>query len=245
MFKALLAIVLLTSPLLANYNTTHAYASYPNVKTATNGSNSLKVGTMPNNKTTFLIYGEATVTNASTACILMAFGARNQWEWTGSDILLVTAYSTSAFVIRDGYGDTSLTNAKGPSPLRTVAGIDSGVASWVWKQPIENVSINNQSYSSSYDTNTNVSIYKFEILKTYARNDSLDINIMGPDDIMSTPVAFSVYNGSCPSSGPRYYTKDELLVGGFSFDSLKPSRSTAALLSAIASIYAAVVILGI
>ena len=199
MLRYLCIIAVLSSPLAC-----YTFATYPNIYSESSSGNSYSVGTKGLNDTHIRIYVQVTLTNPSTSCLMLAFGATSQFFWSGADVLAINL-ATSGDIVRLG----DLTGTTGTYSVK------GGETSQDWKFVQTGADP-----SFTYDGNGS---WKAEITRAYARNEfGNDIDIVSPSGGGSTSVAVNVFKDACPTGQFSYFFN---VLGGYSFSSLKPTKS--------------------
>ena len=208
MFKLLIFVTLLTSPLMA-YN----FDNYFNFKTESGSNgNSYKVATKEIDNTKFKAYVEVSRGAPQISCVIVAFGAITQATWNDADLLALTLNIDGDIVqVQD------LIGGSGTNFIQKKADIQD------WNFMSNTLTDKSYTYSSG--------IWKVEVQRNYEKRESSKFfDVKKPGENGVSPVAINVFNGACPTGQFDFGTLDAV-IGGFAFDSLKPTRQNNSLLS--------------
>ena len=205
MLNKVILLLLVSAPLFA-----YDFDTYYNLKDALSTKNErFRVATKEFNSTHFKTYVEVTLNNPKTSCVILAFGAKSQNDWDGSNVL--------ALKISPNQPEAEATDMIGGSGSNSISR-KSTAQDWKF---VKTYTVTAKDPSYEYKSGN----WKVEILRAYQKTDQgTAYNVITPSASGVTPVAMNLYTGDCPTGAFSYSTTTALL-GGFAQSSLKPTQA--------------------
>ena len=188
----------MSSPLIA-----YSFDGYSNFVMSNFNGKGFSMATKGFNKTHFKMYVSLEVPAVSTACAIVAIGAKDRYNWEKSDILAVSLSPT-------GPSYVSIKDMLGGNGEKKISGVAAN-QDWTFVQTGSDPS---SSYSSLK--------WKLEVLRPYIKTENgVDMTMYHSEQTNNTPVSINLYPNECPS-GSFDYGNTNALIGSNYPDQMKP-----------------------